>query len=111
MDDIFRKECWNCGWCYAKRGDTFGCKCDDNPDKNEDDYVKEDLGKKGCIYFVPYLELENDNIEKEVSYNVNYTCPYCKVPDTEYNLKDNVGKKLITCWHCKNKFFINWSYE
>lgn len=119
------KECMNCsygGSCFPKYNNVVPCKnnkvvkkellLDHRPyqDKTTKEMVVENNTAETCKYFIPHIDLEEDDIEVEVSYNINHKCPYCGNEDTEYG-ESSEDSKTIECPNCGKKYEISWCYE
>ena len=119
------KNCKNCaygGSYFPKYNDVVPCRnnnvvkkellldCRPYQDKTEKIMVVENNTAKNCEYFIPHIDIENEDIEIEVSINVSHRCPYCDNEDTEFG-ENNEGSKIVECTNCGKKYKISWYYS
>lgn len=116
MKDNMKVDCFYCkyGGLYIEKEDLFRCKCKwvgNKIFKHDDFFDKDEYYVKGnqdhCKYYIPHIELENDDIEKICRLDVHHKCPHCGYEDTE----EDVGgedTKLITCSNCGKQYEISW---
>lgn len=64
---------------------------------------------KNCEYFIPHIEIENEDIEVVMNINIYHKCPYCGSADVEYG-EAREDSKIIECW-CGKKYKISWCYK
>lgn len=119
------KKCFDCvygGCCFPSYNNVVPCK-NENVEKKEIQYYSssynEEIGKEmvvenntaeTCEYFIPHLEVDDEDIELETVVNVTHRCPYCNEEETEYGV-DSSGSELVTCSKCGKKYKISWNYE
>ena len=119
------KNCFNCvygGYCFPKYNNVVTCvndnvkkkellyDCRPYQDKTEIKMVVENNTAETCEYFIPHIELEDKDIELEVSVNVSHKCPYCGHEDIEFR-ESSEDSKIIECPNCGKKYKISWCYE
>ena len=78
--------------------------------KQKKKWLLNKIQQKNCEYFIPHIELEEEDIEVEINFNINHKCPYCGNEDTEYG-ESNEDSKIIECSNCGKKYKISWCYE
>lgn len=119
------KSCMNCaygGCCFPKYNNVVPCKNDNvkkkellydcRPYRNETtkEMVVENNTAESCEYFIPHIDIEDEDIEVEMIVNVTHKCPYCGNEDTEYD-ENSEDSKIIECSNCGKKYKISWCYE
>lgn len=119
------KTCFNCvygGCCYPKYNSVVPCKnekvskkellydCRPYENKTKKVMVVENNTAETCEYFIPHIDIEDEDIEVEVSFNISHKCPYCGNEDIEFG-EGNEDSKIIECSNCGKEYEISWCYE
>ena len=116
-------ECFNCkhGGSMIKnsKGEEFvPCKCEGVAKKEFthewSGKVYTDMGVENnraetCEHYVMSIEIDNEDIEPEWSFDVSHTCPYCGHEDTLWGVNQS-GREEIECESCGKTYEICWSY-
>ena len=120
-----KKNCFNCafgGSCFPKYNNVVPCRnekvqkkellydCRPYQNKIEKRMVVENNTAETCQYFIPHIDIEDEDIEVEISINVSHKCPYCGNEDTEFG-ENTEGSEIIECYNCGKKYKISWCYE
>ena len=119
------KRCINCaygGSCFLKYNNVVPCTnnnvvkkeliIDHKPYRNytTTELVVENNTAETCEYFIPHVDIDDEDVEVEVSFNITHKCPYCGNEDTEFG-KSSEDSKIIECSNCGKKYKISWCYE
>ena len=120
-----KKNCIDCaygGGCFPKYNFAVPCKnekvqkkeilhdCRPYQNKTEKIMVVENDTAENCEYFIPHIEIEDEDVEVEMIINIYHKCPYCSNEDTEFG-EENEGSKIIECSNCGKRYEISWCYE
>lgn len=113
---MIEKSCFNCAFGGSKIEKENLFKCDNKNidgkktiDATNKEWLLGDRGKE-CEEFIPFIEIENEDVEVEMIVNVTHKCPYCENEDIEYD-ENTEDSKIIECSNCGKKYQIYWSVE
>ena len=110
-------DCFHCkyGGSHIESKDLYRCKCDEVENKTvvydslferDETYVKGN--RDDCSYYIPHIELEDEDIEEVTRLDIHHKCPHCGYEDIEFD-ESCEDTKLITCSNCGKQYEISWS--
>lgn len=117
MDEKYK--CSDCAhmYCYNPKEMWVKCSCDDvKKDKVVFDNIFKtgidaiSLPKEECEYYMPFVEVEEEDIEVEYSFYISHKCPYCGNNNMTYS-NENEGGEIIECDSCGKKYKIYYCLE